>query len=134
MTHAAPPPTIGELERIALTVLRSATGPVGAYDVLGALRAARPTAAAPTAYRTLAKLIDKGLAHRLESLNAYVACCAEHDGTAPLFSICDDCGVVGELADPTVATHLAAAVQREGFEAEKQVIELHGRCAACRSA
>ncbi|RAI04141.1 transcriptional repressor [Acuticoccus sediminis] len=126
--------TTTELERIALKVLRGAPGPVGAYDVLEALKTVRPTAAAPTAYRTLAKLIDKGLAHRLESLNAYVACCAEHGGTAPLFSICDDCGVVGELADPAVASHLAAAVQREGFEAEKQVIELHGRCASCRSA
>ena len=123
-----------DMERIALDVLRRASAPVGAYDVLEALREVRPTAAAPTAYRILAKLIEKGQAHRLESLNAYVACCMNHDAGAPLFSICDDCGVVGEMADPAVASQLAAAVQREGFEAQKQVIELHGRCAACRSA
>ena len=126
--------TTQDLERIALDVLARADGPVGAYDVLAALRTVRPSAAAPTAYRTLTRLIEKGLVHRLESLNAYVACCAEHDGSAPLFSICDDCGTVGELAAPAVASQLAAAVGREGFEAEKQVIELHGRCAQCRTA
>lgn len=126
--------TASDLEEIALDVLRKATAPVGAYEVLDALRGARPTAAAPTAYRTLAKLIEKGLAHRLESLNAYVACCAEHEGAAPLFSICDDCGVAREMADPAVNVQLAETAQRDGFIAEKQVIELHGRCAACREA
>lgn len=125
---------MSDLERIALDVLRKAAAPVGAYEVLDALRAARPTAAAPTAYRTLAKLIDKGLAHRLESLNAYVACCAEHRDGAPLFSICDHCGKAREMADPSVIVQLAATMEREGFVAEKQVIELHGRCAACREA
>lgn len=122
------------LERAALDRLRRAAGPIGAYEVLDALRDIRPTAAAPTAYRTLAKLIAKGLVHRLESLNAYVACCADHTGCAPLFSICDTCGGVDELADPAAAQSLIAAAERHGFAPEKQVVELHGRCAQCRAA
>lgn len=122
---------LGPMEASALRALERAQAPLSAYDVMAALRAERPTAAAPTAYRALAKLIARGLVHRLESLNAYVACCADHGGTAPLFSICDDCGAVGEMADASVVLRLAAAAGREGFVAKTSVIELHGRCAGC---
>lgn len=125
--------TLTELEHRTLEALRTAAAPLGAYDVLAALRQVRPTVAAPTAYRTLDRLIAAGLVHRLESVNAYVACCVEHGEAPPVFSICDGCGTVGEFAAPAVASEAEAVVAEGGFLAERSVLELRGRCAACRA-
>jgi len=123
---------LSETQRRALAALRGAGRPLTAYEVLDVLRRERPTAAPPTAYRALEKLIALGLAHRLESINAYVACCAQHDDGTPLFAICDDCGLVDELPDAGAVQTLAACAEKSGFAAHKSVVELHGRCAGCR--
>lgn len=124
--------TLTDTQREALAALRAAGGPLTAYEVLEALRVGRRSAGPPTAYRALARLQELGLAHRLESLNAYVACCGEHGDGEPAFSICDDCGSVRELAAAQVAADIAALVEPGGFAPTKAVIELHGRCADCR--
>jgi Fur family zinc uptake transcriptional regulator len=126
-------PALIPSQTAALAALAAAGRPLTAYEVLEAVRRARPTAAAPTAYRALARLVALGLAHRIESLNAWVACSAEHDG-APAFSICDDCGTVDELADPGLASSVARLAEAGGFAPTRPVIELHGRCAGCQRA
>ena len=123
---------LNDTQTDALGALRAAAHPLSAYDVLDALRRTRPTAAAPTAYRALTRLIELGLAHRIESINAYVACCTPHPSSAPLFSICNRCGAVDEMADATLVAGLAAAAERGGFRPQKSVIELIGHCAGCQ--
>ena len=123
---------LSEMEARALDALRRSHQPLSAYAVLAELRAVRATAAAPTAYRALGRLIERGLAHRLESLNAYVACCVDEGCANPLFAICGRCGTVDERSDPRLATDLAAAAAKGGFVPEKSVIELIGHCAGCR--
>ncbi|WMS42487.1 transcriptional repressor [Acuticoccus sp. MNP-M23] len=123
---------LNDTQRTALDALIAATRPLSAYDVLDALRATRPTAAPPTAYRALERLIGLGLAHRLESINAYVACCAEHTDASPLFAICDDCGLVDEVSDHDAVASLSASAGRSGFAPKKSVVELHGVCAGCQ--
>ena len=54
-------------------VLRSAQGPMTAYEILDAVRP-QGISAPPTVYRALNRLMREGLAHRVESKNAYVAC------------------------------------------------------------
>ena len=48
--------------------------PVGAYELLAALGRDGQPAAPPTVYRALDFLVDQGLVHRIESLNAFVGC------------------------------------------------------------
>lgn len=124
--------TLNPTQAETLRALRGAGRPMSAYEVMDALREAGRSAAPPTAYRALARLIELGLVHRLESINAYVACCAEHGRDAPAFSICDDCGTVAEFSDPDALDRVVDAARRAGFEPVKPVIELHGRCADCR--
>ena len=90
-----------------LTLLRVATRPLTAYALLDGARDAGVRA--PTqVYRALEKLMALGLVHRLDSLNAYVAC------TQPLtcrpghaaFAICDDCGAVDEFDDAALGRAL----------------------------
>src|SRR5512134_33218 len=65
--------------RQVLEVLLESHKPLGAYEIID--RAARHgTRHAPiTVYRALDFLIENGLAHRIESRNAYIACVHRHD-------------------------------------------------------
>jgi hypothetical protein len=63
-----------------------------AYEILDAVRDKGITAP-PTVYRALNRLVEEGLAHRVESINAYVACAhSHHSDGAVVFAICDNCG------------------------------------------
>ncbi len=56
--------------------------PVSAYEIIDSLRD-KAILAPQTVYRSLDRLIASGAAHRLESLNAFVACShAVHKGSA----------------------------------------------------
>lgn len=107
--------------------------PVGAYTVLEQLRAEGFNGAPPTVYRALDFLLEYGLIHRIESLNAYIGCThpgAEH---ASQFLICSHCQTVAELDDPKVSRAILSSATRLGFAAADQVIEVRGICAECRS-
>lgn len=121
--------------------LESAKRPLSAYDLLDRLR---PTGvAAPlTVYRALDKLIKAGQVHRIESLNAFVACSADgghdhgHDASAHdknvVFALCDLCGKVEEFADPSLTGAIERKLGTRGFTVESSTIEIHGKCEACR--
>jgi Fur family transcriptional regulator, zinc uptake regulator len=114
-----------------LRVLKSAKSPMSAYAILGAVQNTRITAPT-TVYRALSRLIADGAVHRLESLNAYVACKdLPHLHGSSVFAICRDCGRVDELAEVDVVQRLHSDATRLGFQVEATTIELTGRCALC---
>lgn len=115
-----------------LEMLQSRSGAMSAYDVLAELRQFNPKIAPPTVYRALTALSKQGLVHRLESINAFVACQCGHHKQAPVLSVCDVCGLVEESLAPQVLTALSDVAGQSGFAQTHQVIELHGRCAKCR--
>src|ERR1700739_1117953 len=114
-----------------LRILQSASGPMTAYEVLDAARK-HEISAPPTVYRALNKLIEQGAAHRLETINAYVACVdRQHRHGAAVFAICGDCGSVEELDEGDTLQRLRATAEERGFKIENAVIELKGQCRAC---
>mgnify|MGYP002622045124 FL=1 len=120
-----------EHDKLIFTALRESARPVSAYEIIDHLRD-RALLAPQTVYRSLDRLIASGSAHRLESLNAFVACCqsSEHQGAA-VFAICDDCGTVSEFAEPRAVEALAAWAKRAKYTVRAMTLELRGRCAAC---
>src|ERR1700710_1957225 len=96
-------------QHLVLDALTEATGPLSAYGLLDRVR--NDGIKAPLQiYRALDKLVELGLAHRLESLNAFVACAhvhEQHQGLAA-FAICENCGRVDEFADDVVEERLRA--------------------------
>lgn len=117
-----------------LRILQSARGPMTAYEVLDAARK-HEISAPPTVYRALNKLIEQGAAHRLETINAYVACVdSQHRHGAAAFAICRDCGSVEELDESDTLRRLRATADKRGFKIETAVIELNGQCSACAAA
>ena len=114
-----------------LDVLLQEPVPMSAYEVLDRLRETNPKLAPPTIYRALAALTERGQVHRLESLNAFIACrCARHHKAAVL-SICDGCGAVQESIAPDLVAELSAVAGQSGFAPKRHVIEVHGTCADC---
>ena len=91
--------------------------------MLEALRRSHAGAAPPTVYRALDFLIEHGLIHRIESLNAYVGCPRPERPHVSQFLICGGCGATAELDDPAIAAVLRRAAKL-GFLVEQQTIEL----------
>ena len=122
-------------ERLVLTRLEAASGPLSAYGLLDLLRDDGFRAPLQV-YRALDGLMKAGLAHRLESLSAFVACAGPHDHgqLTTAFAICDACGRVEELSNPLVGDALDGMIGRTGFAPRKAVIEFRGTCARCRKA
>lgn len=128
----------GELTRnqsLVLDQLSAASGPMSAYDILGELQP-KGIKAPLQIYRALDKLLEKGLAHRLESLNAFVACAEPHCHLSGLiaFAICEACGHVAEFSDNVVRERLDLWSKNEGFTPSRTTVEIRGTCLGCSAA
>lgn len=117
--------------RQVLEILSAQQKPMGAYDILDLLKLQLPAAKPSTVYRALEFLLEQGLVHRLESLNAYLGCIHPEHPHASQFLICRDCGEVRELESQNVDRTLDNELKACGFKAESQVIEVTGRCLRC---
>jgi Fur family zinc uptake transcriptional regulator len=122
-----------EQDRMIVKALREAGRPVSAYELIDQLRETA-ILAPQTVYRALDRLIAMGAAHRLESLNAFVACShTRHEGRA-VFAICENCGTVNEFDQPEAVAALAAWAKRSEFSVREMTLELRGRCKSCARA
>lgn len=120
-------------QSLVYDALCSSQGPLSAYTILDRLRD-EGLRAPLQVYRALEKLVASGMVHRLESLNAFVACrrpdCASHSSVA--FTICEKCGTVSELASESLAHYLTSVASEAQFAVQRSVVELRGTCGHCR--
>ncbi len=120
---------------LVMGALAEANGPLSAYTILDQLRECGFRAPLQV-YRALEKLVEFGLVHRLETLNAFVACrqpgCEGHESIA--FTICETCGQVTEITDDSLAQRLKTMAMEARFALKKSTIELRGICGACEAA
>lgn len=121
---------LNDTQRRVHRILSTAENPLSAYEVLDKLRA-KQAVTPPTVYRSLDKLIEKGLAHRLESLNAYVACRHPHHQEMAAFAICERCGLVTEFSDPSITERLTQWSDENSFHSKKVTVEIRGLCDIC---
>jgi len=125
-------PTLTKNQKLVFGSLSESDGPLTAYAILDLLRDSGFRAPLQV-YRALDKLVEYGLVHRLESLNAFVACshkgCSGH-GTAA-FAICEKCGLVSEFTPDRAIKALQSWTRDEGFHLNRTTIELRGTCRAC---
>jgi Fur family zinc uptake transcriptional regulator len=130
MAHAHPDLT--KNQALVFGKLSDASGPLTAYALLDDLRE-KGFRAPLQVYRALDKLVDYGLVHRLESLNAFVACrhkgCADHKTAA--FAICETCGNVQEFSPDRAMEDLLKWTKDQEFKLSRTTIELRGLCKVC---
>ncbi|TPW32813.1 Fur family transcriptional regulator [Pararhizobium mangrovi] len=134
-SHAHTGAERGDLTRnqaLVLDTLSASEGPLSAYAILDSLRG-EGLKAPLQIYRALDKLIEAGLAHRLESVNAFVACAHPHEHGSRLiaFAICKTCGKVSEFSDAGVEERLEGWAREQAFAPERTIVEIRGTCAAC---
>ncbi len=123
------------LRRRVLELLIDAGGPAKAYDLLDGLKSEAGAAAKPpTVYRALDFLTRLGLAHRVESLNAFVACDVGACARTTIFLICTRCGRTEESDAGHALVDVTEAATHAGFAIARTMIEARGLCAACRAA
>ncbi len=111
--------------------------PVGAYDLLDRLKKQRANAAPVTIYRALDFLLEAGLIHRIDALQAYAACevhghgeqeSPEHGG---LVLVCSRCTQLTEFEDPKLERQIERAALAHGFRVARRLIEIRGLCGRC---
>ncbi|GLK70721.1 transcriptional repressor [Ancylobacter dichloromethanicus] len=123
------------LRRRVLEELADSHTPLGAYDLVERLGTSGEKPPPMSVYRALDFLVSEGLAHRIESRNAYLVCGREHGpDDVIVFLICEGCGVTAEVASHAIGRDLAWATRAEGFTPRTPVVEIAGTCARCRKA
>jgi len=121
------------IRREVLEHLAASPAPIGAYDLIERMHRTSGRRPAPiSVYRVLDFLLEAGLAHRIESRNAFVACAHRHERSdLVVFMICDACGCVSEASAAPVQRDLAKIAEAAGFRPATQVVEMFGRCTHC---
>jgi len=121
-------------ERV-LELLWSAHQPMRAYDILEKLGAEGFGSQPPVVYRALDFLIEHGFAHKIECLNAFLACdcpSADHDADhGAKFLICTGCNRVAEFDDQAIAQALKKVAKGSGFSIGRATLEVEGLCPDC---
>lgn len=120
------------LRQQVLEALWSSHQAQGAYDVLDVLNKTASKKLAPlSVYRALDFLVEEGLAHRIESLNAYIGCPHADQHHALQFLICTTCRSVTELDESKITRQLESSSAQHGFTPARTVVEVVGTCAGC---
>lgn len=115
-----------------LEILLERHAAMGAYDVLDILRREGLGSQPPVAYRALDFLVTNGFAHRVERLNAFVACSSPGKRHTPAFLICTKCNSVAEAQLNPARGALGKTARDVGFTIERVVIEAEGVCPNCK--
>ena len=126
------PPNLTKNQSMVMAALLKANGPLSAYTILDQLRS-KGLRAPLQIYRALDKLLEYGMAHRLESMNAFVAC-RHPDGESEsmvAFTICESCGEVTEISNDGFDRQLHKLAGGAGFNVKKSTVELFGQCGSC---
>ncbi len=130
-------PALTKNQSLVLDVLTRSDQPVSAYTILDRLRD-HGFRAPLQVYRALEKLTEAGLVHRLESINAFVACahrnaacCGGHAHGTVAFAICTGCGQATEFHDHDIDHRLDGWAKARNFRPQKTTIEIRGLCESC---
>lgn len=119
------------VRRKVLELLLKEHRALGAYAILDKLQEAGFGSQPPVAYRALDFLLECGLVHKIERLNAFVACSHPGENHSPAFMICRLCDAVAEAQSMPAKGALGDTAKAVGFHIEKTVVEAEGVCPEC---
>ena len=106
--------------------------PLGAYDLIDMLaESSERRIAPPTVYRTLDFLLNIGLIHRINSLNAYIGCSSPHTLHPSYFLICTHCKNASEITTSVISQAIDDIGRQAHFSIKQQWLEVLGVCHEC---
>ena len=115
-----------------LEIIAASSKPLTAYEILTRLTTTLNKPNPPTVYRALEFWTEHRFIHRIESLNAYLMCAADHQHQGSQFLVCDNCGDVIEAHICALPKALQERVARNSFKPSSWNFEVHGVCSDCR--
>ena len=110
-----------------LDALETADVPLGAYDIIARVGDRHRKVTAPSIYRALGRLLDRGKIDRIETLSAY----SIHRTDKIVHAICNLCGSLMAIAAPQAVDAIYESMDRAGFSAHHLTVEATGHCAGC---
>ena len=119
------------LRRKVLEILLEEHRALGAYAILDLLRESGLGSQPPVAYRALSFLVEHGFAHKIERLNAFVACALPDILHSPAFMISRKCETVVEAQSSSSSFDLSGTASATGFKIEQTTLEAKGVCQSC---
>ncbi|MGH1539428.1 MAG: Fur family transcriptional regulator [Arenicella sp.] len=123
--------------RRIMMVLLQVNRALSAYDIAEQYkRQYKESIPVMSAYRMLDFLTHYELAHKLVSINRYIACshaACKHDHQQTQFLICNICEAVQEInASNNAVQAISDASKKVLFSVAQAHIELHGTCQTCK--
>ena len=120
---------------LVLDLLYKSDKPLSAYKILENLKY-EGFKVPIEVYRVLQKLLEYGLIHRIESLNAFMACqqkqSCNKNNSIILFTICKICGIAKEIINNSIENSVRSLTNDVNFITKDTVIELKGICSKCK--
>ncbi len=116
---------------MVLKIILSSNKPIKAYEILDQLGREILNPKPPTAYRAIDFWIKHHFVHRIESLNAYYVCEADHLHNGSQFLICEDCGEVTESHIHELPKNIKETIKKNSFALTKWNLEVNGVCRKC---
>ena len=120
-----------DLRRKVLEIIWAGHKPTKAYDILDKLKDMDYSAKPPTVYRTLDFLMEQGLIHKLESLNAYIGCSHPGKHHECYFLICSECQEIKECCDHVIDEAITKTTSKNKFSPHHTTLEISGKCSNC---
>jgi Fur family zinc uptake transcriptional regulator len=119
------------IRREVLELIWESHRAVKAYDLLDRIKPKAGTAKPATVYRALEFLLEQGLIHRVESLNAFIGCSFSDRQHEQLLLTCIRCNEVEERPAELVMAAIATELEQAAFSIQRKAIEIHGICGRC---
>jgi Fur family transcriptional regulator, zinc uptake regulator len=119
------------IRRKTLELIWESHRAVKAYDLLDLIKPLQQSAKPATVYRALDFLLEQGLIHRVESLNAFIGCSCSERQHEQLLLICVQCHEVEERLGVLVMEAVSRELEQAGFTAHRKAIEIQGICKHC---
>jgi Fur family zinc uptake transcriptional regulator len=107
--------------------------PITAYQLLDQIKDGDFSATPPTVYRTLDFLLEQGLIHRINSLNAFIGCCQPGNRHTGTFIICEECEQAEEVTNEDINKVIKSVSAQHHFEMKRYVTEIYGLCPQCQA-
>ena len=126
---------LGRVPREVFDLLAASTVPLKAYELLWLMQKARGRPSPPTTiYRGLNVLMEAGLAHKVESLGAYVICRGPAHAHTPTFFICEVCKTTLELELARTPAEVKERIVQSRFTLHHLNYDIRGICGQCAAA
>ena len=122
-----------EPRKRVLSILLTFKKPMGAYEILNVLSSDTRKINPPTIYRAIEFWHQHGFVHKIESINAYIACCHHKYHKNFCIFICNKCHSAIELELKQLSTLISNIATKENLIISESITEMYGQCQRCQT-